>query len=204
MKSNARTNVPCAILAGGKSRRFGQDKAFAQYQGRYLIEVLVAALEAQSAAPIMITGHAQSVPVALDMDFVPDRLTGEIGPLGGVHSAMRWAHELGYESVVTTPVDTPLLPADFMVQLVAEGAPAIAKSADRLHPLHGLWSVHLGDELESRIRRGMRSGHAWAEACMAKHVDFPFQGELDPFFNVNTAADLDRLNKITESKPNSF
>ena len=133
--------------------------------------------------------------------MVSDYLTGSLGPLAGLHAAVNWAKKAGYNAVITTPVDTPILPCDFVERLVATGAPAIAKCNDRLHFLHGLWSTALTEQLESAIECGLRSARDWAVECKAVECKFDEQAGLDPFFNVNTVDDLRTLENAQPDFP---
>ena len=198
MRTTASIDLPCCILAGGKSRRFGSDKAAAMIGGRRLIDLMVERIEVQTGGPIIINTPPPGPREMKNIDVLPDRLSGAFGPLSGLLAAMCWAHEQGFDSVVTTPVDTPLLPLNFIARLVEQGAPAIARSDSGSHPLHGVWPTRLHEALERNILDGMRAARAWADACNAAEVSFPLQDGMDPFFNVNTQADLARLSDITQ------
>ena len=195
-------DIACVILAGGQSRRFGSNKAFASFRGTRLIDGLIERIKNQISGPIGI-----NAPTAIGFDdigqpLVSDYLTGSLGPLAGLHAAMSWATKAGYDAVITTPVDTPILPYDFVERLVATGAPAIAKCNDRLHFLHGLWSTALTEQLESAIECGLRSAQDWAVDCKAVECKFYEQAGLDPFFNVNTVDDLRTLENAQPDFPN--
>lgn len=201
MTTTLRLDLPCVILAGGKSRRFGSDKALAKVGGRSLIDVMNERLQIQTSGPIAINTGSPELQELYGNSVIPDRLSGAFGPLSGLHTAMCWAREHRFDSVVTTSVDTPLLPFNFIARLVEHGAPAIARSESGLQPLHGVWPTRLHEALESRLLDGMRAVRAWAELCHAAEIVFPLQDGVDPFFNVNTPADLDRLNELNQQKP---
>ena len=179
------------ILAGGASRRFGSPKGFAELNGVRLIDLVLERLRVQTRAEIALNAGAESPYGALDLPLIPDTHTGQPGPLAGLYAAMDWAASLGYERVVTVPVDLPFLPTDFITRLNTVGAPAISQSQKRAHPVCGLWSVSLKSELNAQIEAGMRAAHIWATHCQATPVHFP-QDEKgrNPFFNINTLDDL--------------
>jgi molybdopterin-guanine dinucleotide biosynthesis protein A len=64
----------------------------------------------------------------------------------------------------------------------------------------GLWSVALVDALADALRSGVRAVHRFAEAEGSAVVEFPHReigGErVDPFFNVNTPADLEKARAL--------
>lgn len=198
---NPLPELPCVILAGGQSRRFGSNKAFATLRGARLIDHLRARIKHQSAGPIAINAPTGAGFDDVSEPLIIDRLTGNLGPLAGLHAAMSWAKDAGYSAVITTPVDTPVLPNDFVERLVATGAPAIVNYKDRGHYLHGLWRTSLTDQLESAIERGMRSARDWAAECNAATCEFHEQAGLDPFFNVNTPDDLLTLENAQPDSP---
>lgn len=182
--------IPCVILAGGLSRRFGSNKALAELQGERLIDRAARLLAHQTRGPIVV--NAAEAADFESYEVIEDRLAGNVGPLAGIHAAMGWAKEKGFDAVITAPVDTPLLPNDFVARLIASGAPSIASSLGRSHSVHGLWPVSLLPDLERATQEGMRAAGAWAETCGAAECKFAAAG-TDPFFNVNTPDDLAEL-----------
>lgn len=198
---NTLSDLPCVILASGQSRRFGSNKAFAPFKGKRLIDHLIERIEDQNAGPIAINAPTGVGFDDMEQPLIADQLIGNLGPLAGLHAAMKWAKEANYAAVITTPVDTPVLPRDFVERLVATGAPAIAKCDERPHYVHGLWTTALIDQLESAIDRGLRSARDWAVECKAATCYFHKQAELDPFFNVNTPDDLRALENAQPNSP---
>lgn len=198
---NTVLDLPCVILAGGRSRRFGSNKALAPFKGKRLIDHLIERIEDQSDGPIAINAPTGVGFDEMDQPLIADQLTGHLGPLAGLHAAMKWVKKAGYAAVITTPVDTPVLPHDFVERLVATGAPAIAKCDEKTHYVHGLWTTALTNQLESAIDRGLRSARDWAVMCKATTCDFHKQSELDPFFNVNTPDDLRTLENAQPDSP---
>ncbi len=194
-------DIPCVILAGGKSRRFGSNKAFATLHGERLIDVLIERIEQQTSGPIAINAVAESGFEKTERKILPDRLVGSFGPLAGIHAATHWAGKAGYSSVITTPVDTPILPARFVEKLVAKGAPATAIVNDRVHAIHGIWPTSLEDALAEAVMDGMRAARDWIAKCEASMCEFYTQAGVDPFFNINTPEDLQMLENAQSVSP---
>lgn len=197
---NGRPIIPCVILAGGQSHRFGTNKAFAALHGERMIDVLIKRIECQTAGLIAINGSAKAFE-DFGRPVLTDLLPGTLGPLAGLHAAMVWARQEGYDAVVTTPVDTPILPENYIAHLVATGAPSIATFKNRMHAVHGLWPVHMVKQLADAVEQGMRAARDWAAACKAVECEFQQHSGLDPFFNVNTPDDLRRLEKYQPDSP---
>lgn len=186
-------NIACVILAGGRSQRYGADKALAEINGERLIDIIVKRLEAQTSGTIAINFREEMDQSIGERPILTDRLTGDIGPLAGLHAALTWARDLGYAMVITTPVDTPLLPNSFIANLMESGRPAIASYNGHLQPLHGIWLSSQADQLEQKITTGMRAARDWAEACGARECVFAVDGAMDPFININRPEDLLKL-----------
>jgi molybdopterin-guanine dinucleotide biosynthesis protein A len=129
------------VLAGGKSRRFGSDKALAVLDGRPLIEHALAALSGCDA--VMVAGREWPGVHAL-----PDRPASDLGPLGGLNAALYHAARQGFTHVATLPVDCPTLPPDWRAQLGVGPAYAIGQ------PLVGLWPAELADGLAGLLVSG--------------------------------------------------
>jgi molybdopterin-guanine dinucleotide biosynthesis protein A len=127
---------------------------------------------------------------AFGLPMLADPLPGNPGPLAGVLAGMRWAAALGAAEVLSVPADTPFLPPDLVARLAAARAPiACAASLGRTHPVVALWPAALADALEAALREGKRSVADWAAGQGVVCVAFEAAG-ADPFFNVNSPADL--------------
>lgn len=185
--------MPCVILAGGQSRRFGSNKALVSFQGQRLIDHVIQRLEAQTSGPIAINTSTETGFKDISYPVITDQLSGGVGPLAGLHAGMVWAHQQGFETVISTPVDTPMLPLDFIEHLRMAGEPSIALCNARPHVVHGLWPTRLVTPLRRALDRGMRAVRDWATECQAVHCEFHAESGWDPFFNVNTVEDLKAL-----------
>jgi molybdenum cofactor guanylyltransferase len=163
-----------AILAGGRARRFGSDKAQALFQGARLIDRVAAALAAQCAA-VVVCGRAEA-----GFACLPDWPEAGLGPLGGLAAALREARVKGFSHVLSAGVDAPDLPHDIAAQLVGEGA-AIVES----QPVVGLWPVAALPALEAFLQDEGRSLYRFADHIRARQIDL-----LRPLMNINRPEDL--------------
>lgn len=188
--------VPCVILAGGASVRFGRDKGLAQLHDRPLIEHVVATLRAQTSGPIAVNAKAESSYAGYADTCLPDLLGEDMGPLAGLHAAMNWAFGNGEPRVLTCAIDTPFLPHDLVEKLSAAEGASIAKSHKRIHPVCGIWPTRLMSQLERQLVAGKGAAHIWARTCGAVEIAFGEEGGPDPFFNINTREDLAAASKL--------
>lgn len=196
-----RATIPCVILAGGRSRRFGSDKASATLNGRTFIEILITRLRSQTSGPIAINSSDTLLNYGPEHPILSDGITGGLGPLVGIYTALLWAKSIGSETVITVPVDTPMLPDGFVDALAALPAPTVARRGQQLHPIHAIWSIELMDTLARNIAGGLRSLQEWVVKCDAQYCDFNQAYAIDPFFNVNSQNDLSALESAIGPDP---
>ncbi len=167
-----------AIIAGGQSRRMGADKLTLLLDGKRIIDLVIKRLSPQVEALVINANEAQDrfagYPVIPDL-----RTTGT--PLAGIHASLSWGHAHGFTHVLTTSGDTPFLPFDLATRLSQHDA-AIAESEGQHHYLIGLWPVAALPLLTEDLFRVQD----WA----AKVKATPVHWAGDPFFNINTPADL--------------
>ena len=173
--NQSKRRVLGAILAGGRARRFGSDKALALWNGVRLIDCVAKALEAQC-EDIVLCGREEPGFVTL-----PDHPNGDLGPLGGLNAALRHAAANGYTHARSAGVDAPNLPSDLKDRLNGEGA-AIVES----QPVVGWWPSALQPELNAFLAEGGRALYGFAERARARRVTLNA-----PLMNINRPTDLD-------------
>lgn len=186
------------LLAGGRSTRFGSEKALALFDGAPMMDraaLLFAALPG-FAASVRAGSDAEARARQLGADVVHDDPSLPSGPLAGVLSAMVWARPRGFEFVASVPCDAPQLPVDMVARLVeAIGAApaAFAVTQTGPHPLCALWSIGLHDMLRDRLRDGEHPAvRTFLAQCGAVAVRFE---DVHAFANANTPealADLEQ------------
>ena len=191
-------DLPVIIIAGGGAKRFGAAKGLAKIGPRMLLQHVIDAVRAQTTGTICINAEPDSPYAAFGLRTLPDQAFQDCWPLAGLLTALTFANEIGADHVLTVPVDTPFLPPNLVYELVEAGAPAIAASGDRQHPICGLWPSALRADLESALSDGARSVMGWVDRCGARPVTFEKETHVDPFFNVNTQDDLARARRIAD------
>lgn len=190
-------DIPICILAGGASQRFGSDKALAVLNGKPMLTHVLDRVRDQTTGPIAINTSPLKGFERWGLPIIPDTLSESMGPLAGILTAMEWASAQGFESIVTLAVDLPFAPLDLISKLAAKGAPAIAITRDRWHPVNGLWRVNKIGALRFFIDNRSRSAHGWAKYCGASLVAFDYApGGIDPFWNVNTPEDMEIAERL--------
>ena len=199
MVENAETafasSIPGVILAGGRSRRMGGgDKCLLPLAGRAVLDHVIERIRPQVGALALNANGDAARFAAFGLPVVADDAADFAGPLAGILAALDWASATlpGASAVLTVPADTPFLPRDLVARLAQAGAPALAVSAGRVHPVVGLWPLALRADLHAALREeGVRKVEDWTRrlgAAVAAFETVP----VDPFFNVNTPGDLAR------------
>jgi molybdopterin-guanine dinucleotide biosynthesis protein A len=192
------------ILAGGQSRRFGSDKSGAELGGRALCDWVAGRAMPLVDKLFLNAPKNTHKEICASLPLIPDDAEGYLGPLAGVLAGLRWleAHEGGFNWLATFPVDSPFFPTDLVSRLSAAakpgGAPAVAESGGRLHPVFTLWPSAVVPELEAYMNaRGGRKMMTFLDKVDAVPVSFDSH-PFDPFFNINTADDLEKAAVIAE------
>ena len=202
------------ILAGGLATRMGGgDKGLLQIGGQSLLARVRDRLEPQVAA-LALNANGDAARFAdLGLPVVADSIDGFAGPLAGVLAGLDWAAGQGADAIVTAAADTPFFPTDLVARLVAASKgqthPLVLATTPRTgeelksggrskvnrHPTFGLWPVALRDDLRAALKDGLRKVVLWTDQHGGREALFeatPF----DPFFNVNTPADLTRAQEL--------
>ena len=186
------------VLAGGLARRMGGgDKTRVRIGGKTILERVLARFKPQCVAVIL---NANGDPARFSdtgLPVVPDTVPGFAGPLAGILAGLDWtaAHAPAITDVASVPGDCPFLPGDLVARLSAAreaaGVPlACARSGDWRHPVVGLWPVALRQDLrKALVEEDMHKIETWTARHGIAIGDWPAT-PIDPFFNVNTPADV--------------
>ena len=186
--------LPVVILAGGAGSRIGGDKPLRMLAGRSLIaRALDRARGWSDAVAIAVRDGTPlcDAPIIRDDPDIP-------GPLGGLAAALRYAREAGAERVLVMACDMPFVPDDVpqrMAGAIGDACAAIAASRGEIHPTCALWRTEAIDRLGAYLAGQRRSLKGFAEEIGFVAVAWP-DAPLDPFFNVNSQADLARAEAL--------
>ncbi len=190
---SATRSVVGLVFAGGRSVRFGGEKAVALLEGRPLLQWGVERLRpvcANVAANVRKGTKADAVARALGLPIVYDDPGDAAGPLAGVKAGLVWADAQGARTLAVSPCDAPLLPEDLYERLLegAGGGAAMAETRDGHQPLCALWPVAALSVVREALADGAHPA-TWQvlQQVGARKVLFERPEE---FANVNTPADL--------------
>ena len=193
-----------AILAGGQSKRMGKDKLFLQLNNKTLIEHTIDKVKKHLKKVIIITNQENEFFSKNNLTVVKDCIEGQLGPLVGILTAMKWAKENLTQCawVASFPCDTPFFPENIVENFIQESEKKeslilCASTHGRKHNVFGLWSLNLYDKLQDDlVNKKVRKVQDWTEKNKIKNLEFKFK-DYDPFFNINTIEDLEFAKKLS-------
>jgi molybdenum cofactor guanylyltransferase len=192
----AKNSVVGVVIAGGRSLRFGGEKAVAQFAGQPLL-LWAASRLARVCAQVAVNARPGTEAAALaqtaGLTLLHDAPGDPAGPLAGVRAGLEWAQSLGARSLVASPCDVPLLPEDLYVRLLTaagEGA-AIAETAEGRQPLCAVWPVRALPVLTTALAGGAHPP-TWRMLEEVGAIKVRFE-DAALFANLNTREDLARL-----------
>jgi molybdopterin-guanine dinucleotide biosynthesis protein A len=201
MPGQIQQSVAAFVLAGGKSLRIGQDKAFLPWEGQTLLERALEATQAVASRTRIVGAKAKfEAHGSVVEDVFVDR-----GPLGAIHAALSATdREFNLVLAVDLPFATPALLAYLIGR--AHDTPCLA-TVPRLgtgwEPLCAVYRREFAKVAEPALKRGQNAIHPLLEdgddqACGRAGVLQIDEKELvaagfgaQMFRNINTIKDLE-------------
>jgi molybdopterin-guanine dinucleotide biosynthesis protein A len=199
--------VTGVLLAGGKSRRMGEDKRYLVMGGETLLERGLGVLRSVFQEVLVVIAQ-DSPPVGVDAKVVRD-LVPECGSLGGLYTGLMQATT---PCIFVVACDMPFLDQAVIAQFTSRRATAdivMAKLAARLHPMHALYGKRCLPVLEQMIQaRQLKIQEVVSHASLrVQYVTETDLSSIDPsgrsFQNVNTPADFEAARSMLSRVPPS-
>jgi len=188
--------VDGVVLAGGRSRRFGSDKRFAEVDGSRLLDIAVGKLASVVTGGLYVAGGTLSAGLeggrrpqaGVDAWLRDDPCAG--GPLGGVIAALSRSRY----GVLVLACDMPSVRTATLAALASVGArtrravaPRCVRGWEPLVAYYPGWMLAL---LRSAVAGGVRAPHRILDACGA--LPLPAWREAE-FVNINRPADFSKI-----------
>jgi molybdopterin-guanine dinucleotide biosynthesis protein A len=199
--------VTGVLLAGGKSRRMGEDKRYLVVGEQTLLERGLGVLRSIFQEVLVVIAQ-DGPPLGVDARVVRD-LVPDCGSLGGLYTGLTQATA---PCIFVVACDMPFLDQAVIAQFTSRRATAdivMAKLAARLHPMHALYGKRCLPAVEQMIRaRQLKIQEMVSHASL--RVQYVTEADLltiDPswhsFQNVNTPVDLEAARSLLTWVPPS-
>jgi len=196
------SEVTGVLLAGGKSRRMGEDKRYLLIGERTLLERSLEILQSVFQQVVIViaqdSGPLENVACPVIRDLIPG-----CGSLGGLYTGLKQAStEHVFVVACDMPFLNPLVIRHF-VNLRMQADIVMAKLSNGLHPMHAVYAKPCLPFLEQMIAaRNLKiQDLAGQSALRVRFVTASDLASLDPtarsFHNVNTPADLEAARALT-------
>ncbi|HEY4212749.1 MAG TPA: molybdenum cofactor guanylyltransferase [Steroidobacteraceae bacterium] len=197
------------VIAGGRSVRFGGEKAVAVLAGKPLLLWAVRRLQ-RSCAVVAVNARpgtdAEALAKAEGLTVLHDAPGDAAGPLAGVKVGLQWARDQGARALAVSPCDVPLLPVDLFARLIAAASQpaqagsgaAMAETAEGHQPLCAVWPISALDKVTQSLANGAHPA-TWLVLDTLRAVRVRFQNPQE-FINVNTRGDLATIQQRFEMR----
>jgi molybdopterin-guanine dinucleotide biosynthesis protein A len=191
-------NIIGIILAGGKSSRFGEDKSNIRLGNKTLLDHTIDKIEKEFGEILIISNNKNYNFKNKKIYTVKDCIEGQLGPLAGILTAMKWAKEnkKNYKWIASFPCDTPFFDTKLISKLKLKTKETSKKliflnSGKKRHNIFGLWSMDLIKTLEKDIKNNFRKVEIWADKVGYESININTE-KFDKLLNINTKEDFEK------------
>ncbi len=205
--SGPKNSLPLGgVLVGGRSRRFGSDKASARVGGRSMAAWAVRTPREVS-DPVVLLGGDGRLARRMALPWREDPRPG-CGPLAGVAAGLRWAEELERPGMLVLACDLPLVTPSLMRTILAAAAPGLDAVVLRVdtqgvQPLCAWYGTTSLATVEARLENGEHSMRGLLARLRVRELGE--DGATAPvgplLLNVNTREQLRVAERRSAGKP---
>ena len=181
-----------AIMAGGKSSRMGQNKAFVKFQGRPMIEIVKERVSAFGDELILITNKPDEY-AHLGLPMFSDLYTDH-GPLAGIYTAVTHAT---YPHTLIVACDMPWLNPDLLTYMISQRHTAdiiVPRWHKFPEPLHAIYSKACLAPIQANLEAKRLKITRFFNKVSVNYLDNEKIREVGgngrSFANINTPEDL--------------
>lgn len=185
-------DTSAVILAGGESKRMGQDKAWIEVGGKSLIQLAVEKVRALGIREIFLSGRAGEDYSALKCPVLFDLEPG-FGPIGGIERGLQ---QCTSPRLLVLAVDLPRMEVSFLGKLLKRCdrlTGAVPRRNGQLEPLAAIYPKRCHAFAFAAIARSQYSARDFASACAREQtvrVCTVSQAEAGCFANWNRPSDM--------------
>ena len=185
------------ILAGGKNRRMGTNKAFLVVNGARIIDRTVGIFKGIFEEVIIVTNDPLAYldqNVTIVTDILPEK-----GALGGLYTGLFFAP---HDRAFVCACDMPFIDGKFIEYMIRKGSPydiVSPDAGDGLQPMHAVYDKKCLPAIKSLLGQGkLKITDVYKSArtlTIRGDIIDTFDPEKKMFLNVNTYQDLQTIIK---------
>ncbi len=185
------------ILAGGKSLRYGQDKAFISLNGKFLIDKVISVMK-QVFQNVIIIANEQKKYSGFGLPVYEDIIKG-IGPIGGILTGITYIQKTaGFFVACDMPFLNPELIA-YMVKIRNGFDVVIPKIGKNIEPLHAIYTKNCLPHIKETIYKKAYGIRTFFSKVSVRYVEKKeiviYDPELKFLVNINTPEDMRTFSK---------
>ncbi len=194
------------LLAGGKNRRYGSNKALETIGGISLIDRALDVLDAVCPHVVIVANEAAPYEHS-GRPIRPDSRPGT-GVLGGILTALQWAVETEYDGALVLACDMPFVAPELLAELIRragrDGISIAESDGPRgMEPLCAVYGVGCVPAIEQALDRGERavvSFFADVPVCRLDRAEVERFGKPERmFFNMNRPEERKTAEELARS-----
>jgi molybdopterin-guanine dinucleotide biosynthesis protein A len=176
-------DIPCVILAGGKSSRMGEDKCFLPFKDTTLIKYQYKRLK-KIFSQVYISSKTNKFD--FDCDIIYDKTDDISSPMVALKSILEFIQS---KQVFIIPVDTPFIQKNTIVTLYSYADKfdiTIPATNNKIHNLTGIFSKDILNLVEDFLQNDNHKIFSLAKQTNLKIISIDDEQQ---FINLNTPSD---------------
>ena len=198
------SGISGVLLAGGRSRRMGQDKRRLTVGGKPLFQRALSVFQELFPQIIVVVAEDSSVTEGLQHQVVSDLIPGK-GPMGGLYTGLSFSQN---PYVFLAACDMPFLSPPLVLRLcenTKDSDVSMVQLRTGFQPMQGVYSKKCLSPLKDLIEKDQLQMQNLLDSSglSINIVDQETIKDLDEnfvsFINVNTPSDLEMANKLCSS-----
>jgi molybdopterin-guanine dinucleotide biosynthesis protein A len=188
------------ILAGGKGRRLGREKAWVELEGSGLLQRTVSNLEFLNSEIVIVKAPGAELPPlssSVNLKIVQDSVTGK-GPLAGIIAGLESSK---YSHNLVIACDMPLVNLDLLKYIVSVAmdydATVPRLEQQLLEPLQAVYSKNCITEIRKLLAQDILKVDILFSSVRTRFIEKAEIERFDPahlsFMNINTPDDFKKV-----------
>jgi molybdopterin-guanine dinucleotide biosynthesis protein A len=188
-------HITGVILAGGSSKRYGQNKAFLKIGSVRLIDSILQEMKTIFKRVILITNEKKKYEY-LEVPMVEDLVKG-LGPLGGIYTGLlSMPDQAGFFVACDMPrINRQLV--RYMVDIKGNHRAVVPSVADKIEPLHAIYSQSCLKPIRRLIDSKRRQVRLFYDSIPVRYVKEDeirkFCCPSKAFLNINTPDEFAKI-----------